>query len=185
MHYSGLGVSESLDIRLSSASPNGTTAFTPPVERLAPPVIIPARFTASSKGQLVQEQFDAFLDGSPHAVVGASTDREKYGNKVLRVYQQNNRPVFPINPKADEVEGLSAYPNLKSLPESVHGVSVITPGVVTEAVVEEAIELGIQHIWMQPGAETETAIKRARESGMNVIAGGPCLLVVLGYRESD
>ncbi len=131
----------------------------------------------------MNEQIEQFLAGEPHAVVGASADRAKYGNKVLRVYQQNDRRVYPVHPTADEVEGLKAFPNLASLPEPVHGVSVITPPPVTEKIVQEAVQLGIRHVWMQPGAESERAIKLARQSGMNVIAGGPCLLVVLGFRE--
>ena len=130
-----------------------------------------------------QEQIDAFLNGQTFAVVGASQDRSKYGNKVLRVYQQNNLTAFPVNPRVEQVEGLTAYPDLASIPEKVHGVSVITPPKVTEAVVEQAGELGIKNIWMQPGSESPAAVARAEELGMNVIAGGPCLLVVLGYRE--
>ncbi len=125
----------------------------------------------------------AFLDGEVFAVIGASTDRGKYGNKVLRCYRQNRREVFPINPKADEVEGLKAYPTLASLPKQVHGLSIITPPAVTEQIVEEAGRLGIQHLWMQPGAESDKAIARARELGMNVIGGDACVLVVMGYRE--
>ncbi len=131
----------------------------------------------------LQESIDRFLQGAPHAVVGASQDREKYGNKVLRAYQQQKRPVFPVNPKVPEVEGLPTYADLASLPQAVHGISVITPPTVTEHVVEEAGKLGIQNIWMQPGAESKVAVERAEELGMNVIAGGPCLLVVMGYRE--
>ena len=130
---------------------------------------------------------DAFLDGSPHAVVGASRDRHKYGNKVLRVYQQRQRPVFVVNPSADAaaetVEGLPAYPNLGSLPEAVHGASIITPPHVTERVVDDAIALGVGHLWMQPGAESRSAVEKARGAGINVISGGPCILVVLRYRE--
>jgi len=131
----------------------------------------------------MNEQIEEFLAGGPHAVVGASTDRAKYGNKVLRVYQQNGRTVFPVHPTVDEIEGLTAYPDLASLPETVHGISVITPPAVTEKIVQQAADLGIQHIWMQPGAESEQAIELARQSGINVIAGGPCLLVVLGFRD--
>ena len=119
-----------------------------------------------------------------HAVVGASQDRSKYGNKVLRAYQQQQRAVYPINPRAEEIEGEKAFPDLASLPESVHGISVITPPKVTAAIVEEAGKLGIQNIWMQPGSESEDAVSRAEELGMNVISGGPCVLVVMGYRES-
>ena len=131
-----------------------------------------------------QEQIAEFLDGAPHAVVGASVDRAKYGNKVLRAYIQNHREVIPVNPNADQVEELQAYPNLSALPVGVHGISVITPPPVTERVVEEAGQLGIRHIWLQPGAESPAAIERAAELGMNMIADGSCLLVVLGYRES-
>lgn len=129
------------------------------------------------------EKVKAFLDGSPHAVVGASTNREKYGNKVLRVYQQNNRTVYPVNPKADEIEGLKAYPDLASLPEKVHGISVITPPAITEKVVDEAAALGIKHIWAQPGAESEEAARRAEKAGISFIAGDACALVVMGFSE--
>ena len=131
----------------------------------------------------IKEQIDEFLSGSPHAVVGASKDRSKYGNKVLRVYQQNNRPAFPVNPNESEIEDVPAYPDLASLPETVHGISIITPPKVTEVIVKQAGKLGIKNIWMQPGAESDAAVSRAEELGMNVIAGGPCLLVVLGYLE--
>jgi predicted CoA-binding protein len=130
-----------------------------------------------------QEHIEAFLDGSPHAVVGASTDRSKYGNKVLRAYLQKDRIVLPVNPKADKVEGLKSYPDLSSLPVTVHGISVITPPEVTESIVEEAARLGIQHVWLQPGAESEHAISRGTELGLNLIAGGPCVLVALRYKE--
>jgi len=128
-------------------------------------------------------RISAFLDGAPHAVVGASTNRDKYGNKVLRVYRQNDRPVYPINPNADHVEGLLAYPRLAALPEPVHGISVITPPHITETIVQQAAELGIKHVWMQPGAESDEAVRRARDAGINVIAGDACVLVILGYHE--
>ena len=131
----------------------------------------------------LQESIDLFLSGAPHAVVGAAQDRSKYGNKVLRAYLQKNRAVYAVNPNADVVEGLKAYPTLADLPEAVHGVSIITPPRVTEAVVAQAGELGIKNIWMQPGAESDSAMESARRLGMNVIGGGPCVLVILGYRE--
>ena len=134
-------------------------------------------------GQQTTGDIEAFLSGETFAVVGASTNREKYGNKVLRVYQQNNRPVYPINPRADEVEGLNAYPDLASLPEVPHGVSIITPPAITEQVVEEAVMLGIKHLWLQPGAESPKAVSHARKNNLNVVANGPCVLVVLGYSE--
>ncbi len=131
------------------------------------------------------ERIEAFLAGTPHAVVGASKDRSKYGNKVLRAYLQNGRRAHPINPTADTVEGLPAFADLGALPEPVHGISVITPPAVTERIVEQAVAAGIEHVWMQPGSESDTAVARAEAAGMNVIAGGPCLLVAIGFREDD
>ena len=129
-------------------------------------------------------QIQTFLDGNSFAVVGASQDRSKYGNKVLRAYQQNDLTVFPINPKTAEVEGLKSYPDLAALPEPVHGISIITPPSVTERLVEDIAAAGIRHVWMQPGAESDLAVERAEALGLNVIAGGPCILVTLRYRES-
>ena len=130
-------------------------------------------------------KIQAFLAEGPWAVIGASTHRSKYGNKVLRCYQQHGMEVFPINPRATEVEGRKAYPSLKSLPKKVTGISIITPPEITERAVVEAIEAGVKHIWMQPGAESQSAIQAAEAAGLEVIAWGPCLLVVIGYRERD
>jgi predicted CoA-binding protein len=132
-----------------------------------------------------QDQIKQFLAGKRFAVVGASKDRAKYGNKVLRAYLQNNRDAIPVNPGADEIEGLTAYRDLASVPDNVDGVSIITSPAVTEKVVEQALQRGIKQIWMQPGAESSAAIESAEKAGANVIAGGPCLLVALRYRESD
>ncbi|QDU98758.1 CoA-binding protein [Lignipirellula cremea] len=131
----------------------------------------------------VNQQIEAFLAGEPHAVVGASRDRSKYGNKVFRAYQQHQRPVYPVNPHADSVEGETAYADLASLPETVHGVSVITPPAVTWKILEQAAALGVKHVWLQPGAEAAGMTQRAEELGLNLISGGPCLLVVIGYHE--
>ena len=124
-----------------------------------------------------------FLAGTTYAVVGASNDRWKYGNKVLRCYLQNGRKAIPVNPNATMVEGIAAVPDLASLPEPVHGVSIITQPEITEQVVEEGAKAGITRLWMQPGAESDRAIERAEELGLSVIAGGPCVLVALGFRE--
>lgn len=132
----------------------------------------------------LRARIESFLAGSPFAVVGASADRAKYGNKVLRCYMQNGRTVFAVNPSAGEIEGHRAFANLRSIPERVHAVSIITPPRVTERIVEEAGELGIKHVWMQPGAESAKAIRRAQELGMNVIASGACVLVVLGFHDA-
>jgi predicted CoA-binding protein len=130
-----------------------------------------------------RELIEQFLAGAPHAVVGASKDRSKYGNKVLRAYLQRKRPVYCVHPRESEIEGVECVKSIADLPEGVHGLSIITPPPVTERVVREAAEAGITRLWMQPGAESEQALEDAEELGLDVIAGGPCVLVVLGFRE--
>ena len=134
-------------------------------------------------GDKLDDAIEAFFAGNSFAVVGASRDREKYGNKVLRSYLQAGRRVYPVNPNADEIEGQAAWPDLASLPERVHGVSIITPPAVTAGIVEEAARAGVKHLWMQPGAESPGAIRRAQELGLNLIHSGPCVLVLQGFRD--
>jgi predicted CoA-binding protein len=131
----------------------------------------------------VRKTIKAFLSHGPYAVAGASADRNKYGNKVLRCYLQHDLEVYPVNPTRDEVEGRTCYADLGSLPVRVRGVSIITRPEVTERIVEDAGAAGVEFVWMQPGAESAAAIARGEELGLEVIAGGPCVLVALGFRE--
>jgi predicted CoA-binding protein len=127
----------------------------------------------------LRERIRDFLSAGPFAVAGASRDRSKFGNRVLRHYLAHGFEAFPVNPRETEVEGRACYPDLDSLPVAVRGLSIITPPPVTERVVEEAIGAGISRIWMQPGAESARAVERAEELGLSVIAWGPCVLVEL------
>jgi predicted CoA-binding protein len=130
-----------------------------------------------------QTAIDTFLQAPAFAVAGASRNREKYGNKVLRCYLQNDRRAIPINPGCKEVEGQTCYPSIEAIPKKIKSLSVITSPSVTEQIVDDAIEAGVENIWMQPGAENALAVSNAESAGINVIAGGPCVLVVLGYHE--
>ncbi len=131
----------------------------------------------------LEQEIEEFLAGGPYAVVGASRNRQKYGNKVLRCYRQHDLMAYPVNPGESEIEGLTCYPSLSALPVPVDRASIITPPPITERVVEEAAEAGIGHLWMQPGAESAEAVTRVEALGLSVIAGGPCILVTLGYSE--
>jgi predicted CoA-binding protein len=131
----------------------------------------------------VPDAIERFLESPAFGVVGASPRRHKYGNKVLRCYQQNGRRAIPINPREQQIEGAACVASVLDLPDDVKSISIITPPMVTERVVEQAIQKGIKHVWMQPGAESARAAAACRAAGINVIADGSCVLVVLGYRE--
>ena len=131
----------------------------------------------------IQDQIDLFLASPAFGVVGASTNREKYGNKILRCFQQHNRRAIPVHPNESEIEGAACAATINGLPTEVVSLSMITPPAVTAKLVPIAIEKGITNIWMQPGAEHPDAVALCLERGVNVIADGSCLLVVLGYGE--
>jgi uncharacterized protein len=129
------------------------------------------------------ERIDIFLDAKAYGVVGASTNRDKYGNKVLRCFLQNGYQAIPVNPKEKVIEDVPCVATVLDLPDDVSSISVITPPSVTEKVVEMAIQKGIRNIWMQPGAESTAAVTMCHENNINVIADGSCLLVVLAFHE--
>ena len=104
-----------------------------------------------------------------YAIVGASRDESKYGHRVLADLKGAGYKVVPVNPHADEVLGLTAYPSLKELPETPDVVVCVVPPHVTEKVVEEAASLGVTKIWMQPGASSEKAIEACEEHGIGCV----------------
>ena len=131
----------------------------------------------------IQQQIEKFMTSPAFGVVGASANRHKYGNKILRCYLQHGKTAIPVNPTETEIEGVTCAAAIGDLPAEVKSISMITPPAVTAQLVPLAIEKGIENIWMQPGAEHPDAVALCRERGINVIADGSCLLVVLGYHD--
>ncbi len=131
----------------------------------------------------MDDKIRQFFTSDGYAVIGASTNRAKYGNKVLRCYLQQHKKVIPVHPKETAIEGVSCVQTINDLPDAVHSISIVTPPAITEKVVEQAIAKGIKNIWMQPGAESERAINDCAKHHINVIAKGPCILAVTGYKD--
>jgi predicted CoA-binding protein len=110
-----------------------------------------------------------FVNRRVWAVVGASQDRSKFGNRVFRSLQEAGYLVYAVNPKGGEIEGAKVYPTLADLPQAPEVIDLVVPPAVTEHVVEEARQLGLSRVWMQPGAESEAAIAYCQEHGMQVV----------------
>ena len=132
-------------------------------------------------------EIERFLATGSFAVVGASVDRAKYGNKVLRCYAQHGLPVVAVNPKVQTVEGRPSHGSLAAASKAVGkmlAVSIVAPPAAASAIVADAIAAGVLHLWFQPGAEDGPAIATARAAGIEVIGNGPCLLVELGFTDA-
>ena len=110
------------------------------------------------------------------AVVGASRNPEKYGHRVYVDPKQAGYKVYPVNPNADEVLGDKCFPSLTSLPRKPDVVNLVVPPPVTEQTVQECRQLSVTMAWMQPGSESEKAIKYCRENGIQVVHG-ECIMV--------
>ncbi|KAJ2375263.1 hypothetical protein IW150_002645 [Coemansia sp. RSA 2607] len=126
----------------------------------------------------------AFLAARSFAVVGASPDRTKFGNKVLHWYAANRLPVVGINPKVAEIDGIACHPSLAALAAESSGnltgvsVSFVTPPAISESVLRQAADLGVTHVWFQPGSEPNDWPRLAKDLGVTAIGGGPCVLRV-------
>ena len=119
-----------------------------------------------------EKELEEFLRPSHvFAVVGATPKREKYGYKIFKSLREAGYKVYAVNPNHKEIEGERCYASLSELPEKPDVVDIVVPPAVTEQIVREAHRLGIKKIWMQPGAESEEAIKFCEEHGISVIHG--------------
>jgi predicted CoA-binding protein len=133
----------------------------------------------SDEAPTVAKLMERFLAGRVFAVVGASRDRSKYGNRVLRHYVACGRRGIPVHPTEESVEGIPAVRSLRELPGPVDGVSVIVPPARSLRVLDDALAAGIDLLWLQPGAEDAAVLAHGRKLGLSLIAGGPCVLVSL------
>lgn len=117
------------------------------------------------------------------AILGASTDRSKYGNIAVRAYKDLGWTVYPVNPKADQVEGLDAYTSLVSVPKPLGRVSVYLPPKVLLNVLDEIAAAEPEEVWLNPGTESPEVLERAGELGLNVIQA--CSIVDRGVSPSQ
>ncbi|MSO46012.1 MAG: CoA-binding protein [Acidobacteria bacterium] len=103
------------------------------------------------------------------AVVGASSDRRKFGNRALRAFRADGYTVIPINPHEREVEGLAAYPSVLDVPGRIDMASVYVPPDVGLRLLPEFEQKQIGEIWLNPGAESPEILAEARRRKLNVI----------------
>mgnify|MGYP001150535054 CR=1 FL=1 len=113
------------------------------------------------------------------AVIGASGDRSKYGNKAARAFAAQGWEVFPVNPSLSEVEGLVCYPNLAAIPgDRLDRVSFYVPPAVGIGILDQIRDKRVDEVWINPGAESPALLARAEELGIDVIQA--CSIVAVG-----
>ena len=122
------------------------------------------------------KQINEFLDSQPIALVGVSRNPKKFGYTAFKELKEKGMNIIPVNPKADQIMGEKAYPNVKLLPSDVKGIIVFTKKEKTASIIQEAKEKGIKQIWIQQMADSKEALDELKGSDINYITG-ECILM--------
>ncbi|MEM8866573.1 MAG: CoA-binding protein [Planctomycetota bacterium] len=118
------------------------------------------------------------------AILGASADRSKFGNKSVRAHIAQGYEVYPINPKGGEIEGRPVFASLADTPvEHFDRISVYLPPAIGVAAMDEVAAKGCDELWLNPGADGPDVVARAKELGLDPIVA--CSIVDLGSRPSE
>src|SRR6516162_10264311 len=112
------------------------------------------------------------------AIIGASSDRAKFGNKAVRAYKKQGFTVYPVNPKEALIEGLPAFKSIADVPSRPHLISVYLPPPVLLKVLPDIAAKGCDELWLNPGTESKEVLTAAERLGLNVIQA--CSIVAIG-----
>ncbi len=112
------------------------------------------------------------------AVIGASSNRGKFGNRAVRAYQQQGYTVVPINPHEADIEGLKTYASVLDVPGPIDMASFYLPPEIGERIIGEIAQKGIPEVWLNPGADSDELVARAKALGIQPIVA--CSIVAIG-----
>ena len=117
------------------------------------------------------------------AILGASTDRSKFGNKAVRAFQRAGWRVYPVNPREPTIEELPVFASVEDLPERVDVVSVYLPPKVTLSLIDDLADAQPREVWLNPGADDVSVVAAVENVGLT--SKSLCSIVTLGFSPSD
>jgi uncharacterized protein len=112
------------------------------------------------------------------AVIGASNDRSKFGNKALRAFERQGYTVIPINPNEAEIEGHKTYATVLDVPGAIDMATVYVPPDTGVTIMDQLAQKGVAEVWLNPGADSVEVVARARALGLNTIQS--CSIIAIG-----
>lgn len=112
------------------------------------------------------------------AVIGASPDRTRFGNKAVRAFANQGYAVVPIHPREEQIEGLKAYKSVLDVPGDIDMATMYVAPAVGMRVIEEVSQKGIKEVWLNPGADSPELADRARELGLRTVVA--CSILGVG-----
>ena len=110
-----------------------------------------------------------FLEPKKLAIAGVSRNPKKFGGAVFKELKEKGYELYPINPNADEIDGVKCYSDVSSLPENVKHLFIVTPKQETDAIADAAVQKGMRMIWIQQKSETPEAVKTIEDAGIPLI----------------
>ena len=116
------------------------------------------------------------------AVIGASSHRHKFGNKALRAFEKQGYTVLAINPNEREVEGHGTYRSVLDVPGQIDMATVYIPATEGVKVMDDLAKKGVPEVWLNPGADDDEVVARARALGLNIIQA--CSIMGIGESPS-
>ena len=117
------------------------------------------------------------------AIIGASANREKFGNKAVRAYLEKGWKVFPINPKETTIEGLSCFASIGLIGIKPDRTSIYLPPAVTISIIPELKRTGISEVVLNPGAESNELIEALKKAGIKALLF--CSIMAIGINPDD
>jgi predicted CoA-binding protein len=112
------------------------------------------------------------------AIVGASNNREKFGNKAVRAHAHRGFDVYPVNPHEDLIEGLKAYRSVLDIPVDIDRVSIYLPPETTLHVITEIAKKGTKELYLNPGSADDRVVEKARSLGLDPVLA--CSVIAIG-----
>jgi predicted CoA-binding protein len=112
------------------------------------------------------------------AVIGASNDRRKFGNRAVRAFVQQGYRVWPVNPHEQQIEGLPVVRSVREITEPIDLITVYVPPEIGFGLVDEIASAGAREVWFNPGSESDAILSRARERGLEPIVA--CSITGIG-----
>jgi predicted CoA-binding protein len=122
------------------------------------------------------KQIEEFIASEPVAMVGVSRNPKKFGFTAFRELKEKGMNIIPVNPYASEIHQSKVYPDIKSLPDEVKSIIIMTKKSQTSGIIREAREKGIKHIWIQQMADSKEALNELQGTDINYITG-QCILM--------
>ena len=117
------------------------------------------------------------------AIIGASTDRQKFGNKAVRAYVKQGYTVYPVNPKETQIENLPVFKSIAEVPVRPNIISVYLPPPVLLKILPDIAARGCDEFWLNPGTESAEVLAEAERLGLNVIQA--CSIVGVGVSPEE